>query len=103
MEFLYSDYFMMSGCMLQSSVVELDSLQQYQETVLMVAARKGRLEIVRRLIEHGVRVNSTNKVYNWWTPYCCSRMHMWVKRKYESFEAAILSCKQQGKTVGMIA
>lgn len=53
---------MMSGCMLQSSVVELDSLQQYQETVLMVAARKGRLEIVRRLIEHGVRVNSTNKV-----------------------------------------
>ena len=52
----------MFGCMLQSSVVELDSLQQSQETVLMVAARKGRLEIVRRLIEHGARVNRTNKV-----------------------------------------
>lgn len=52
----------MFGCVLQSSVLELDSLQQFQETVLMVAARKGRLEIVRRLIKHGARVNRTNKV-----------------------------------------
>ena len=31
----------------------------------MVAARKGRVEIVRKLIQHGANVNLTNKVLTW--------------------------------------
>jgi len=35
---------------------------QDEETALMVAARKGSVEIVTKLIQHGANVNLTNKV-----------------------------------------
>ena len=36
--------------------------QDSQETALMVAARKGGVGIVKKLIQHGANVNLTNKV-----------------------------------------
>ena len=39
----------------------LNSVQD-EETALMVAARKGNVGIVRKLIQHGANVNITNKV-----------------------------------------
>ena len=38
------------------------SFQYSQETALMVAARKGSVEIIRKLIHNGANVNLTNKV-----------------------------------------
>ena len=37
-------------------------MQASQETALMVAARKGEVEIVRKLIQHGANVNITDEV-----------------------------------------
>lgn len=39
----------------------LDSMQDF-ETALMVAARKGRVKIVKKLIQYGANVNLINKV-----------------------------------------
>ena len=36
--------------------------QESQETALMMAAEKGNVVIVRKLIKHGASVNLTNKV-----------------------------------------
>ena len=36
--------------------------QESQETALMMAAKKGSLEIVKKLIEHGAIVSLVNKV-----------------------------------------
>ena len=38
------------------------NLQECQRTALMLAARKGSLEIVNKLIQHGASVSLTNKV-----------------------------------------
>jgi len=40
----------------------LASIQESQETALMMAARKGSVGIVKTLIQHGANVNLTNKV-----------------------------------------
>ena len=50
------------------SVLGLNSMQEFQETALMVAARKGSVEIVKMLIRHGANTNLTNKVagFVWW-------------------------------------
>ena len=53
----------------------LDSMQESQETALMVAARNGSVGIARKLIQHGAGVNLTNKVLVWWALIlCCSCM-----------------------------
>jgi len=54
--------------------VLLDYIQKSQETALMVAARKGRVGIVKKLIQHGANVNLTNKVTGllWLTLVPCS-------------------------------
>ena len=44
-------------------------MQYSQETVLMVAARKRSVGMVRKIIQHGANVNLTNKVTVNWTPY----------------------------------
>ena len=36
--------------------------QESQETALMIAAKKGSLEIMKKLIEHGAIVSLVNKV-----------------------------------------
>jgi len=43
-------------------VVDLYSIQDSQETALMVAAREGNVESVKKLIQEGANVNLTNKV-----------------------------------------
>ena len=47
-----------------SSCIALSMLNSVQddETALMVAAGKGKVGIVRQLIQHGANVNITNKV-----------------------------------------
>ena len=40
----------------------LDSMQKFQETVLMAAAREGSVGMVRKMIQHGSNVNVANKV-----------------------------------------
>ena len=48
---------------------------QDQETALMRAARKGSVEIVTKLIQHGANVNLINKV----TPFTlCLVCHSWI-------------------------
>ena len=37
-------------------------LQNFQETVLMMAAKKGMMQIVKTLIQHRASVNFTNEV-----------------------------------------
>ena len=44
------------------TVHDLDSMQESQETALMVAAREGSVGMVNKLIHQGVTVNLTNKV-----------------------------------------
>jgi len=39
-----------------------DSMQKFQETVLMAAAREGSVGMVRKMIQHGANVNIANKV-----------------------------------------
>ena len=51
-----------------SLVVNFDSMQKSQETVLMLAAREGSVGMVRKIIQHGANVNLTNKVTGNWTP-----------------------------------
>jgi len=51
-----------------SLVVNFDSMQKSQETVLMVAAREGSVGMVRKIIQHGANMNLTNKVTGNWTP-----------------------------------
>ena len=45
-----------------------DSMQKFQETVLMAAAREGSVGMVRKMIHHGANVNIANKVIGNWTP-----------------------------------
>ena len=40
----------------------LISFQDSQETALMIAAKKGNVGIVKKLIKHGANVNLTNEV-----------------------------------------
>jgi len=43
-------------------------MQEFQETVLMAAARVGSVGMVRIRIQCGANVNLTNKVTGDWTP-----------------------------------
>ena len=45
-----------------------DSMQKFQETVLMAAAREGSVGMVRKMIQHGANVNVANKVIGNFTP-----------------------------------
>jgi len=56
------------------------------ETALMVAARKGRVGIVKKLIQYGANVNLTNKVtLVWWTfGIVCLYNIMWSKWKAQA-------------------
>ena len=45
-----------------SLVDDLDSMQESQETALMVAAREGSVGMVRKLVHQGATVNLTTKV-----------------------------------------
>jgi len=60
------------------------------ETALMVAARKGRVGIVKKLVRCGANVNLTNKVtwLVWWTHtnVVCLCIIMWSKWKAQAQE-----------------
>ena len=56
--YMYYDAPAVSSCIALSM---LNSVQD-DETALMVAGGKGKMEIVRKLIQHGANVNITNKV-----------------------------------------
>ena len=59
--------------------LSLDSMQESQKAALIVAAKEGRVGLVRKLIQQGVDVNHTDKVMDLSGVYstripCCSCM-----------------------------
>ena len=93
----------LSIALCESLRVNLDSIQGPHETALMVAARKGRVGIVKKLIQHGASVNLKNKVnwLIWWALIPCIEWKFKNKFKngmgfYRNFSASLVLLQWTG-------
>ena len=67
-----------AGCWLMIGISILTWFQESQQTALMIAAKKGNVGIVRKLIMYGANVNLTNRV---WLSSVCTRVWQKILKK----------------------